>query len=73
MTTGLIEHFSLLEDPRIDRNKSHVFIDIIVLTVCAVVSGADGWEAIELFWKERLDWLRKAAWNDDYRTKIIFS
>ena len=59
MTTSLIEHFTPLEDPRIDRNKSHALIDIIVLTVCAVASGADGWEAIEQFGKEKLDWLRK--------------
>ena len=59
MTANLIEHFALLEDPRIDRNKSHALIDIIVLTVCAVASGADGWEAIEQFGKEKLDWLRQ--------------
>ena len=40
-------------------NKSHALIDIIVLTVCAVASGADGWETIEQFGKEKLEWLRK--------------
>lgn len=59
MTASLIEHFAPLEDPRIDRNKYHALIDIVVLTVCAVASGADGWEAIEQFGKEKLDWLRK--------------
>lgn len=58
MTACLIEHFSALEDPRIERNKSHALIDIIVLTVSAMASGADGWEAIEDFGKEKLDWLR---------------
>lgn len=58
MTACLIEHFSSLEDPRIERNKSHALIDIIVLTVSAMASGADGWEAIEDFGKEKLDWLR---------------
>ena len=33
MTACLIEHFSTLEDPRIDRNKCHELIDIIVLAV----------------------------------------
>ncbi len=59
MTASLIEHFTPLEDPRIDRNKLHGLIDIIVLTVCAVASGADGWEAIEQFGKEKLNWLRE--------------
>ena len=40
---SLIEHFSELEDPRVERNKKHELIDVIVLCVCAVVSGAEGW------------------------------
>lgn len=59
MTASLIEHFSPLEDPRIERNKLHSLIDIVTLTVCAVASGADGWEAIEEFGKDKLDWLRQ--------------
>ena len=43
---SLIEHFSKLEDPRVDRNKKHELIDVIVLCVCAVVSGAEGWSDI---------------------------
>ncbi len=27
---SLIEHFSKLEDPRVDRNKKHELIDVIV-------------------------------------------
>lgn len=59
MTASFIEHFSSLDDPRIDRKKLHSLMDIITLAVCAVASGADGWEAIEDFGKEKLDWLRK--------------
>jgi hypothetical protein len=54
VTASLIEHFASLEDPRIDRNKFHALFDIIVLTVCAMASGAGGWEAIEQFGKEKL-------------------
>ena len=59
MTANLIDHFSNLDDPRMDRNKLHKLIDIMVLTVCAIASGADGWESIEQFGKEKLDWLRR--------------
>ena len=55
----LIEHFSKLEDPRVDRNKKHELIDVIVLCVCAVVSGANGWSDIEEFGHAKLDWLRR--------------
>ena len=61
MSAGIVQHFASLEDPRIDRNKLHALIDIVLLTICAVVSGADGWEAIEDFGREKLDWLRRFA------------
>ena len=61
MTTSIIEHFSPLEDPRIDHNKKHEFIDIIVLSLCAVCSGANDWEAIEEFGHEKLAWLHQYA------------
>jgi hypothetical protein len=44
-------------------------LDIVLLVVCAVVSGADGWESIEEFGREKRDWLRQfgrfANWSAD--------
>jgi predicted transposase YbfD/YdcC len=34
-------------------------MDILLLSICAVISGAEGWEDIEDFGKLKLDWLRK--------------
>jgi predicted transposase YbfD/YdcC len=59
MIGSFIEHFSELQDPRIERKKLHALMDILVLTVCAVVSGAEGWEAIAEFGHAKLDWLRR--------------
>jgi hypothetical protein len=59
MTPCFVEHFSKLPDPRIERNKLHELMDIIVLTVCAVISGAEGWEDIADFGLNQLDWLRR--------------
>ena len=59
MDSSIITHFLPLEDSRIDRNKKHELIDIIVLSICSVCSGANGWEAIEAFGHEKLEWLRK--------------
>jgi predicted transposase YbfD/YdcC len=56
---SLQESFASLEDPRVERNKKHLLLDIIILTLCAVISGAEGWEAIEEFGEDKLDWLRK--------------
>lgn len=59
MALSLQEAFSSLEDPRIERHKRHKLLDIIILTICAVISGAEGWEAIEQFGKDKEDWLKK--------------
>jgi DDE family transposase len=49
MISSFIEHFSKLQDPRIERKKLHALMDILVLTICAVASGAEGWEGIAEF------------------------
>jgi len=55
---SFIEHFSIIEDPRKNINVKHDFIDILFLTVSAVISGAEGWQDIEDFGHDALDWLR---------------
>lgn len=45
----IAEHFNDIEDPRIERSKLHKLSDIITITICAVICGADTWEDIELF------------------------
>jgi hypothetical protein len=42
MNCSFIEHFSSLTDPRIERKKLHMLIDILVLTVYATLSGTEG-------------------------------
>ena len=38
---SLIDHFSVIEDPRMDRRKLHSLTDILVIAICAVICGAD--------------------------------
>ena len=45
--SSLVEHFAELEDPRIERTKRHQLSDILVITVCAVICGADNWVEVE--------------------------
>jgi len=52
-------YFSVIPDPRIERCKKHTLLDILFLTVSAVLSGAQGWEAIEDFGRAKLEWLRR--------------
>ena len=55
--TGLIRFFEVMEDPRVDRTKHHQFIDIISITIAAVIFGCEDWNEIELFGKLKKDWL----------------
>jgi predicted transposase YbfD/YdcC len=55
---SILTHFSRLKDPRIERTKKHLLIDIIALTICAVIANADGWEEIEAYGKKKIDFLK---------------
>ncbi len=54
----LEEHFSSVTDPRVDRTKDHLLIDIISIAICGIISGAEGWVDIENYGKSKLDWLK---------------
>jgi predicted transposase YbfD/YdcC len=51
-------HFAQLEDPRTAHLVDHKLIDIIMIAICAVISGAETWTDIALFGQEREAWLR---------------
>lgn len=56
---NLIVSYSSLEDPRINRSKLYPLIEVIFLSISAVISGFEDWEEIADFGKLKLDWLRK--------------
>lgn len=45
--------FAQVEDPRIERTKRHRLRDIIILAICGVICGAEGWVEIEAFGKAK--------------------
>jgi predicted transposase YbfD/YdcC len=55
----LVEHFSSITDPRIDRCKLHKLIDILVIATCATICGAETWEEFELFGESKKNWFEK--------------
>ncbi len=45
----LCDRFAAVTDPRIERTKEHLLLDILVLATCAVLCGANDWVAIATF------------------------
>jgi predicted transposase YbfD/YdcC len=57
---NIIEHFSTLKDPRRDHpNKLHKLIDIIVITLCAILAKSETWEEIADYAEEKIDFFKQ--------------
>lgn len=58
MKKKLLEYFSNIEDPRIDRCKEHLLEDILLLAIIAVICGCESWETIEEFGNSKKEFLK---------------
>lgn len=52
-------HFSVLPDPRTDRTKKHLLIDVLFIAVCTMICGGEGFTDMEEFGEAKEEWLRK--------------
>lgn len=59
MTGSIGVHFARLEDPRDWRGRRHLLSDIMVISILAVICGANHWTEIEEFGHAKEEWLRK--------------
>ncbi len=48
--------FAQVKDPRVERTKQHQLRDIIIIAICGVICGAEGWVEIEEFGKAKEAW-----------------
>lgn len=51
-------HFEKLPDPRVDRTKHHLLLDVLTIALCAVICGADDWVSISRFGIAKQAWFR---------------
>jgi predicted transposase YbfD/YdcC len=58
-TSNLEVYFGDLPDPRVMGRCEYKLVDIIIIAICAVLSGAEGWEDIEEFGQSKERWLRQ--------------
>jgi predicted transposase YbfD/YdcC len=56
--TSLKAHFGELPDPGAQHSIEHLLIDIVMITICAVICGAESWVEIENYGIAKQDWLK---------------
>ncbi len=54
---SLTEHFTALDDPRVERTRLHPLLSLITCALCAVICGSESWDDIAEFTEVRFDWL----------------
>jgi predicted transposase YbfD/YdcC len=55
---SLLRHFQTLADPRLERSRLHDLLDIVAITLCAVICGADSWVDVHKYGQAKQDWLK---------------
>ena len=72
---SFVFHFSVIEDPRVERTKDHALIDILVIALCAMPCGGEGFVDFAEFGGAKLAFLRSflalpngIPGHDAYRT-----
>ena len=55
----MMKYFEKLTDPRQQGKVMHNFAETIMIVVCAVIAGCDGWEDIADYCRVKLEWFRE--------------
>lgn len=55
---SFVDTFAALTDPRAQRNQLYRLEEILLLSLCACICGAEGWQDVEDFGKLKLPYLR---------------
>jgi len=58
VNASIVEHFQTLEDPRIERTKKHNLLDILVIALCTLLTGGEGFQDMALFGQSKQAWLQ---------------
>ncbi len=57
--SNIQQHFGNLNDPRSGDNISHPLINIITISMCAVICGANSWVEVEQFGEAKRSWFEQ--------------
>jgi predicted transposase YbfD/YdcC len=56
---SLLSYFTTIIDPRHGNAKRHELVSILLITLCAIISGAETWIEIEEYGHSKQDWLAR--------------
>ncbi|MCP5101556.1 MAG: ISAs1 family transposase [Chloroflexi bacterium] len=58
LSDSFIQHFESVEDPRRQAGLRHPLMEVLFIAICAIVSGADDWVAVERFGNAKIRWFK---------------
>jgi predicted transposase YbfD/YdcC len=58
LETNFLDHFEVIEDPRMQRNQLYTVSEILLVTLLSVICGAEGWQDVENYGKSKIRYLR---------------
>jgi predicted transposase YbfD/YdcC len=56
---AILTRFEDLTDPRVERTKRHLLIDMVTIGLCAAICGADSWVDVEKFGVAKRGWFSR--------------
>jgi len=56
---SLFDSLQQITDPRVERTKRHLLVDILVIAICASICGAESWEEIAEFGRAKQEWFSR--------------
>jgi predicted transposase YbfD/YdcC len=58
LDTNFLDDFSEIKDPRLERNQLYTVSEILLVTLLAVICGAEGWQDVENYGQSKIKYLR---------------
>lgn len=53
---SLVDYLGDIPDPRIKKKSQHKLVDVLVISICAVICGAEHWTEMEEFGECKINW-----------------
>ena len=53
-----LKYFAELRDPRVERTREHLLEEILLISIAAILSGANGWNEIEDYGHSKIEWFK---------------